>query len=175
MNKFEICIHGGGSGCQRQGGSGCTFHKAGYVHPFPTSAELENIVKAIPEDPDAAGDKTFDVPDMEPDIEDDANAEEMLDSASMEKDLPKQLYYFDLQSRSGAVRLIELLPILDPEIIAEIYETIWPGYPVDDDEAFNDRLARLEIRGYMLDYLVSNELTDDDTRPRQTDITQNFR
>ena len=174
MSKFVSCVHGGGTACKRQGGSGCTVHKAGYIHPFPMVEDLEKIVKAVPEDPKAKGDKTFNVPEMEPDIEDDENAEGMLDIPSMEKDVPKQLYYFDLQSLDGAVRLIELLPILDPDIVEEIYETIWPGYPVQDEEAFNDRVARLEIRGYMMDYLVNNELEPGTTRPRQTDLVHDF-
>lgn len=174
MTKFVNCVHGGGTACKRQGGSGCTVHKAGYIHPFPMLEDLEKIVKATPEDPSAKGNKTFNVPEMEPDVEDTENAESILDAPSMESDVPKQLYYFDLQSPDGAVRLIELLPILDPDIVKEIYETVWPAYPVEDEEAFNDRVARLEIRGYMMDYLVNNDLKPGTTRPRQTDVVHNF-
>jgi len=174
VTKFVDCVHGGGTACKRQGGSGCTVHKAGYIHPFPTSEDLESIAKAVPEDPKVKGDKTFNVPEMEPDIQGNEEAEGMLDVPSMEQDVPKQLYYFDLQNPEGAVRLIELLPILDPDIVEEIYETIWPGYPVQDEEAFNDRVARLEIRGYLMDYLVNNDLKPGDVRPRQTDLVHDF-
>jgi len=65
----------------------------------------------------------------------------------------KSLYNFDLDTPDGVDRLLELLPILDPEIINEVYQEIFPGYPVD---TLAPRMARLELRGYLMDYLANN-------------------
>lgn len=62
----------------------------------------------------------------------------------------KSLYNFDLETPEGVDRLLELLPIMDPEIINEVYQEIFPMYPVD---TLAPRIARLELRGYLLDYL----------------------
>jgi len=63
----------------------------------------------------------------------------------------KSMYNFDLDSQDGLTRLIELLPIMDPEIIKEVYQEIFPGYPID---ALHERMARLELKGYLMDYIA---------------------
>lgn len=65
----------------------------------------------------------------------------------------KSLYNFDLETPEGVDRLLELLPIMDPEIINEVYAEIFPGYPVD---TLAPRIARIELRGYLMDYLNGN-------------------
>ncbi len=67
----------------------------------------------------------------------------------------KSMYEFDLDSEEGVVRLISLLPILDPEILKTIMQEIWPGYPVDS-LTFDNSLARAEIEGYLLDFLTGH-------------------
>lgn len=62
----------------------------------------------------------------------------------------KSLYNFDLDTPEGIDRLLELLPIMDPEIINEVYQEIFPQYPV---ATLAPRVARLELRGYLMDYL----------------------
>jgi hypothetical protein len=62
----------------------------------------------------------------------------------------KSVYNFDLETLDGVDRLLELLPILDPEIMNEVYQEIFPGYPVD---TLAPRVARIELRGYLMDYL----------------------
>lgn len=70
----------------------------------------------------------------------------------------KSLYNFDLESPEGVDRLLELLPILDPEIINEVYQEIFPGYPVD---TLAPRMARIELRGYLMDYLDDTGQTEE--------------
>lgn len=65
--------------------------------------------------------------------------------------LKKSMYDFDLETPEGIERLMALLPIMDPDILKEIITTIWPGYPTDVDA----RRHRLEIKGYLKDYLES--------------------
>lgn len=64
----------------------------------------------------------------------------------------KSMYEFDLDSEEGVNRLLELLPILDPEIVKTVMQEVWPGYPTDS-LTFDNNLARAEIRGYLLDFL----------------------
>lgn len=68
--------------------------------------------------------------------------------------LLKSLYNFDLESPEGLDRVLELLPILDPEILLAVYQEVFPGYPVDN---LSPRIARIELRGYFMDYLEMDE------------------
>jgi hypothetical protein len=65
--------------------------------------------------------------------------------------IAKSMYNFDLDSQDGLYRLIELLPIMDPAIINEVYQEIFPGYPID---SLAERMSRLELKGYLMDYLA---------------------
>jgi len=68
----------------------------------------------------------------------------------------KSIYDFDLETPEGIEKLMALLPIMDPEILKDIMAEIWPGYPTDIDA----RRHRLEIKGYLKDYLESYEQED---------------
>lgn len=92
--------------------------------------------------------------ELEADFDDDL-AKSLLD-LSIEKTqhpddiLIKSVYNFDLESPDGVDRLLELLPIIDFEILKEVYQDIFPGYPLD---TLNPRMARIELKGYFMDYL----------------------
>jgi hypothetical protein len=62
----------------------------------------------------------------------------------------KSLFNFDLSTEEGITRLLDLLPIMSDEIVQEIYQRIWVGYPKENIVV---RIAKLEIRGYLMDYL----------------------
>lgn len=66
----------------------------------------------------------------------------------------KSLYNFDLETPEGVDRLLELLPIMDPEIVNEVYKEIFPMYPV---KTLSPRVARIELRGYLMDYLHGSQ------------------
>jgi len=68
----------------------------------------------------------------------------------------KSMYDFDLETPEGIEKLMALLPIMDPEILKDIMGEIWPGYPTDIDA----RRHRLEIKGYLKDYLESYDTQD---------------
>lgn len=70
----------------------------------------------------------------------------------------KSLYDFDLETPEGIEKLMALLPIMDPEILKDIMGELWPGYPTDVDA----RRHRLEIKGYLKDYLESYDEEDAD-------------
>lgn len=65
----------------------------------------------------------------------------------------KSIYDFDLETPEGIEKLMALIPIMDPEILKDIMTSIWPGYPTDVDA----RRHRLEIKGYLKDYLETYE------------------
>lgn len=77
------------------------------------------------------------------------SVDELVSSSNL---LLKSMYEFDLDSEEGVVRLISLLPILDPEILKTVLQEIWPGADVDS-LTFDNSLARSEIKGYLLDFL----------------------
>lgn len=68
----------------------------------------------------------------------------------------KSMYDFDLETPEGIEKLMALLPIMDPEILKDIMTEIWPNYPTDIDA----RRHRLEIKGYLKDYLDSYDEED---------------
>jgi hypothetical protein len=74
----------------------------------------------------------------------------------------KSLYDFDLVSEEGVIKLLELVPIMDREILVDIAGEIWPGYPAQDA---NPKLLRLEIKGYMMDYLDGHGTQEAETAP----------
>ncbi len=77
------------------------------------------------------------------------SVDEMVSSSNL---LLKSMYEFDLDSEDGVVRLISLLPILDPEILKTVMQEVWPGADVDS-LVFDNSMARSEIEGYLLDFL----------------------
>lgn len=101
-----------------------------------------------------------------PDFFDDQTATEVLelnlgDFVSSSSLLLKSMYEFDLDTEEGIYRLLELIPLLDPEIIKTVMQEIWPGYPVDSLN-FDNSLARAEIRGYLLDFLDGHGTKEED-------------
>lgn len=66
--------------------------------------------------------------------------------------LLKSMYDFDVDTDDGIFKLLELLPILDIEIVKQITQELWPGYPVNEP-TFNQAVIRAELRGYLLDIL----------------------
>lgn len=73
----------------------------------------------------------------------------------------KSMYEFDLDTEDGITRLLELLPIIDPDILKTVMQEIWPGYPVDSLN-FDNSLAREEIGGYLLDFLEGHGTEEED-------------
>lgn len=89
---------------------------------------------------------------------DNENAEEMLNLSvgrftSTADLVRKSIYDFDLKTPNGIEKLMALLPIMDVEILKDITEEIWPGY----EPAADSRKLRLEIKGFLKDYLNSYE------------------
>jgi len=156
--KFEHCPYGGGHDCTRQGGNGFVSHPGGYEHSFPYK-EFD-ISKSITD-----LNKVYSVPIFENDI----ITEAVIPLLYVEP-VNKSLYHFDLETPLGVDRLLELLPVLSDEIIKEVYSEIWTGYPVEDSKTFNIRMARLEIQGYLLDYMRQHDFTEpEQERPRAVD------
>lgn len=149
-NRFIKCVHGGGGSCRNQGGDGSMVHGPNYMHKHPHHSELHGLNVPIGSPPDAlvALAKSIDYF-----IEDEDVALDILSTAS--EILNKSLYHFDFDKYDGIERVLELLPILDTEVIKDIYATVFPGYPVDDDSLFNPRMAKLELRGFFMDFLAN--------------------
>ncbi|NBU69911.1 MAG: hypothetical protein EBS53_00445 [Bacteroidetes bacterium] len=99
---------------------------------------------------------------------DNEKAEEIL-SLSLDKVthtaelLRKSLYDFDLDTPEGIEKLMNLLPIMDPAILEDIVSEIWPGYVPGADA----KRYRLEIRGYLKDYLESYDEQEANQRNSQ--------
>lgn len=66
----------------------------------------------------------------------------------------KSLYDFDLSSVDGVLKLLNLLPVMDPDILEDILRYIWPGYSPEDTDP---GMMRAEIKGFLLDYLADSE------------------
>lgn len=153
-SSFSPCVHGGADSCERQGGSGSAAHAEGYQHPFPTSGEVGDPIGGPVLVDDGRVTKSLDMGAFL----DNAQAEECLglqvsQMVNSEYLVRKSIYNFDVETQEGVLGLLAVIPILDPEILKEVYTEIWPGSPTDDN--FEPKLARGEIRGYLLDYLES--------------------
>lgn len=75
--------------------------------------------------------------------------------------LRKSMYDFDLDTPDGIEKLMALLPIMDSEILKDIMTEIWPGYPTEQDP----RRHRMEIKGYLKDYLETYDSEDEVKQP----------
>jgi hypothetical protein len=62
----------------------------------------------------------------------------------------KSLYSFDVETPEGVMKILELIPVLDADIIRALAGKIWPGYPTADRDI---NLLRDEVRGYLMDLL----------------------
>ena len=155
--KFNKCEFGGGHSCEKQGGNGFLVHPINYEHTY----HIATFTKSI-----SSSSKIVTIPLLENTL----LSEDEISKALFFESFKKSLYYFDLDSPKGIARLIELLPVLSDDIIGEVYSEIWPDYPVDDPTYFNVRMARSELRGYLLDYMYQNDFQDPtEERPREID------
>jgi hypothetical protein len=146
-------VHGGNKTCIRQGGDGSKQHVVGYTHPFSTLTEVGYPVGDPVKPVQKSGTKSVVLPNVETDFDEDFTKAvlslEFSESVDVEK-LVKSLYDFDLESPEGINKLLGLLPIMDPEILVDLMEEIWPGYMAKDVDPL---LMRAEIKGYLMDYL----------------------
>lgn len=131
-------------------------HGAGYTHPYPSVGELGEPA-GDPVQPIHKSLETVSLPGLT-DIFDEDVAKAVLslpfvDLVSVER-LIKSLYDFDVDSPEGVTRLLGLLPVMDPEILKDIMQELWPGYVLEEA---NPELMRSEIRGYLMDYLDAYE------------------
>jgi len=150
------CIHGGGSSCSRQGGDGSLQHRADFVHPYPTIDEAGLPVGDFVEKSHSSQ-ETHSLSDFTIDFDEDNTSAIMslvLSKGIDVGDLIKSLYDFDLETEEGIRKLLGLLPVLDPEIVVDLVEKIWPGYAVQEEDP---DLLRAEVKGYLLDYLGEDD------------------
>ncbi len=153
-SKLKPCVHGGAKDCKRQGGSGSLKHVRGYRHPHSVIEEaglalgdhIEPVAKSDRRSVSLGLGEFFDDELAESYLH--TEIQSFINTKELVK---KSMYDFDLVSEEGVDRLLALLPIMDPEIMKEVVQEIWPGYPVDDN--FDPKTQRAEIRGYLLDYL----------------------
>lgn len=152
------CIYGGGTDCSRQGGDGSLQHGNTYTHPYPMIEEagypVGDFVKAV-----HVEEQTHSISDFTIDFDEDNTSAIMslvLSKSIDVSDLIKSLYEFDLDTEEGIRKLLSLLPVLDPSIVVELVEKIWPGYAVEQAEP---ELLRAEVKGYLLDYLGDEDAT----------------
>lgn len=159
MKRIESCIHKGGNICRNHGGSGSAFHEGGYVHPFLSGTELEgrgNLTKA--QMLGTPGHRNVEVAALESEFDDSAAISMLgitlnkgVSRAILDKDLLlKSFFDFDLVTEEGLEKFLNLLPVIDFEIVKEVMESIWPAYPMD---GVNSTTARMELKGFLLDYL----------------------
>lgn len=154
--KILKCIYGGGDACVRQGGSGSRFHGQSYAHNYPTLEEAGEPLGDYVEAVHKGESRTVSVPGLEDSFDEDRSYDALtldIQRPVFMSDILKSMYDFDLESEEGVTRLMALLPILDDDILKQIVQEIWPGYPVDQD--FNPYMQRMQIMGYLLDYLDS--------------------
>ena len=160
------CVHGGDVACTCQGGSGEASHAVGYTHPIPTLDEVGapagDVVHPLQKGAE------YSLPGLEEFFDDDFSKSVLgvsLDTAVHARDVVKKsLYDFDLESKEGVLKLLGLVPIMDREILADIAGEIWPGYPSQD---LDPKLLRLEIKGYMMDYLDGHGTQESQTAPEE--------
>lgn len=78
----------------------------------------------------------------------------------------KSFYEFDLNTMEGITSFLTVLPITSDELLMQACQEVFPGYIV---EQFDVKLARLELRGYFLDYLRTHqEELEDEEQPDST-------
>lgn len=154
MGKLSKCIYGGGESCERQGGNGSTAHVSSYLHPYPTAAEVGAPVDD-PVEPLTKGEPAVvALPGLDDFFDEDLAA--MVLSLSFDKAVDsvdlvrKSLYEFDLETDDGLKKLMESLPIMDPEIMQDLMSEIWSGYTAED---MDPQMMRAELKGYFLDIL----------------------
>jgi len=156
--KFDNCEFGGGTSCTRQGGDGFTKHREGYSHKFMPAGKL--LSKGT--------DSVYSVPLLDNTF----LSDDLLNKSLFTESIQKSLYHFDLETPTGVSTFLELLPVLSDDIIKEVYTEIWPGYPTDESSIFNIRMAKHEVRGYLLDYMKQHDFEEPtEERPREIDAS----
>jgi len=166
MKRLDNCIHKGGHLCRNHGGSGSAFHEGGYIHPFLSGSELEGRAPLTKSQLfDTVTCRDVEIPALESDFDDTAAISMLgitlnkgVSRAIEDKDLlMKSFFDFDIVTEKGLVKFLNLLPVLDFEIVKEVMEAIWPAYPTD---GINSTTARMELKGFLLDYL--DQLTEEE-------------
>lgn len=146
------CIYGGGDSCKRQGGDGSLDHGFEYFHPFTTTAEVGHPVGDFVRKSEYSTTQDHQI-SLPTEFNEDKSAAILSLEISKGIDigeLIKSLYDFDIESEEGIQKIMELLPVLDPIIVVELVEKLWPGYAVEDADP---DLLRAEVRGFLMDYL----------------------
>lgn len=89
------------------------------------------------------------------------------DKVSYLTDIVKKSFYeFDLNSVDGITSFLTVLPITSDELLMQACSEVFPGYNTDE---FDVKLARLELRGYFLDFLRQQELNPEMPMPEEQD------
>lgn len=148
MTKLKDCVYGGRSACIKQGGDGSRQHGPGYKHPYLTSVEFGT---APPVEIQKSA-RVVVVPGLDSNFDDDKALEGLslyYGETIHTSRLAKSLYDFDVQTKDGIVKLLEVLPILDPVILSDVMEEVFPGYVDTEDPD----LMRAELKGILIDQL----------------------
>ena len=148
-SKIVRCSYGGGVACENQGGPGTRHHAREYEHPI---AAVDPRDPAIPTEVVV---REVAVSSFSEFFNDSfaksilgMSIDSMLDPKAL---VSKSMVNFDLDTSNGIGRLLELLPIMSDAIVTQIYQRIFTGYPRNE---LVIRIAKLEIRGYLMDYLA---------------------
>lgn len=158
MKRLENCIHKGGISCRNHGGSGSAFHEGGYVHPYLSKSEIRIGSISEGEGFEVLQKRNVEITALESEFDDDAAISMLgivlnksISSAISERDLlMKSFFDFDLVTAEGLIKFLNLLPLIDFDIVKEVMEAVWPAYPTD---GLNSSTARMELKGFILDYL----------------------
>ena len=168
---IKKCVYGGGDACVRQGGDGTLDHGVDYVHPYSTVLDFGEPLGEFTE-------KSYSGVELDHDCEFPIDFDEdvAIDTLNLEihksvdlADLFKSLYDFDINTPEGITQIMELLPIMDPIIVVELVEKLWPGYTVEDADP---ELLRAECRGFLLDYLDGEYDTEEGLEPTILDSAE---
>lgn len=159
---LKSCKYGGGPSCTRQGGDGSLSHATKHVHKYTSAKELgEPLSSVLPVEKSITTESHFAYLEdqFDPDLHDAVLSVQIDEPVSSVGIVKKSLYDFDLETEDGITRLLALLPILDQDIVREVYAEIWPGYPPGD---VDPKRHRLEVKGYLLDYLEAGHVQGND-------------
>lgn len=80
-----------------------------------------------------------------------------LGDSVVSESLNKSFFDFDLKTPEGIYSFLTVLPIAADELLMQAVQEVWPGSPVDNFDLIR---ARLELKGYLLDYLNNSDLNE---------------
>lgn len=152
MKKLSKCAVGGGSDCKRHGGTGHTHHASDYVHPFRAASEVGEFIGGYTVHTPVSK-SCFSSPVFSEFFDDEAAStflSHAMDPAVSSSSLAKSLYGFDLSDEENILKILEILPVMDPSLVGRLAATIWPGYTPEEPDP---ELLRLEVRGYLIGVL----------------------